>query len=79
MENEEKIKKINEVIDNIKPYLNSDGGNIEFINYDNGVVFIKLTGACGCCAYRDETIQNGILKSLQSEIPEITDVINVEI
>ncbi len=73
---EEKIKKI---IDNIRPYLNSDGGNIEFIKYENDIVYIKLTGACGFCEYRNDTISEGILRTLQNEIPSIKNVINVEI
>lgn len=72
-------EKVKEIIDNIKPYLNSDGGDIEFIKIDNNIVYVHLTGACGCCQYRNETIKNGILQSIKTEIPEIIDVINVEI
>lgn len=72
-------EKIIEVFDNLRPYLNADGGNIEFIKYDNGTVFVRLTGACGYCAYQDDTLKISLLKSLQQEIPEIKDIINVEI
>lgn len=72
-------EKINYVLDNLRPYLNSDGGDVEFIKYEDGIVFVKLTGACGSCPHRNETIKGGILQSLQSEIPEIKDVINVEL
>lgn len=77
--NEKTIEKIKEIIEGIRPYLNSDGGDINFISYEDNIVFVKLTGACGGCAYRNETIKNGVLKTLQEEIPEIKDVINVEI
>lgn len=77
--NKEIEKKIKEIIEGIRPYLNSDGGDINFINYEDGIVFVKLTGACGGCAHRNETIKHGVLKTLQEEIPEIKDVINVEI
>ncbi len=73
---EDKIKK---VLDQIRPYLNSDGGDLEFIKYDSGIVYIKLIGACESCPHRNETIKYGLLKSLQSEIPEIKDLINVEL
>ena len=73
---EERIKNI---IEEIKPYLNSEGGNIDFIKYEDGIVFVKLTGACGCCPHQNETLKNGVLRTLQEEIPEIKDVINVEI
>lgn len=72
-------EKIIEIINEIKPYLNNDGGNIEFIKYEDNIVFVKLTGACGHCPHQNETLKNGILKTLQSEIPEVKDVINVEI
>ena len=72
-------EKIKDVLNQLRPYLNSDGGDLEFIRYEEGTVFIKLIGACGSCPHRNETIKNGILQSLQSEIPEIKDVINVEL
>lgn len=77
--NESVVENIKNIIERIRPYLNSDGGDINFINYEDGIVFVKLTGACGGCAYRNETIKNGVLKTLQEEILEIKDVINVEI
>mgnify|MGYP002516147850 FL=1 len=74
-----KEKKIKEIIDKIVPYLNSDGGNLEFIKLKDDIVYIKLTGACGCCPHRNETIKYGILESIKEELPEIKDVINVDI
>lgn len=72
-------EKILELINNIRPYLNMDGGDIEFIKYENHYVFVKLTGACAHCAMQDDTIKNGIEEMLKSEIPEIEGVINVEL
>ena len=72
-------EKIIAVLDELRPYLNSDGGDIEFIKYEDNVVFVKLSGGCACCAHRNETLQNSILVALQSEIPEIKDIINVEL
>ena len=72
-------EQIIEVLDGLRPYLNSDGGDIEFLEYQDGVVFVKLIGACGHCPHKNETMQNGILASLKDAIPEITDVINVEL
>lgn len=72
-------EKIIEVINDLKPYLNSEGGNIEFIKYDNGTVFVKLTGACSYCIYQDDTLKENLLKALQEKIPEVKEVINVEI
>ena len=72
-------EKIKNIIEKITPYLNSDGGNIELVKVEDNVVYVKLTGACGCCTHGNETIKYGILESIQSECPEITDVINVDI
>ena len=72
-------EKIETVLDKLRPFLISDGGNIELVKVEDNVVYVKLTGACGCCPHRNETIKYGILESIQSECPEITDVINVDI
>lgn len=72
---EEKIKSI---INELKVYLNSDGGDVEFIKYENKYVYIKLIGACQNCIHKDQTIKNGIYEALKNEIPEIEGVINVE-
>lgn len=71
--------KIKEVIEQIRPYLNSDGGDIEFIKYEDNVVYVKLLGGCANCLYRDETISQGILETIKNEIPEVKQVINVEL
>ena len=72
-------EKIIAVLDQLRPYLNSDGGDLDFIKYDNGIVYVKLLGACGTCPHKNETIKGGLLQALKSEIPEVKDVINVEI
>lgn len=73
---EEKIKTI---IEQIRPYLNSDGGDIEFIKYEDKCVYVKLLGGCASCPHRNETITHGILETLKNEIPEIEKVINIEL
>ena len=72
---EEKI--INE-IEKLKPYLQNDGGNIEFIKYEDGNVYVKLTGACAGCSLIDVTLKEGIEELLVSEIPEVKQVIKVD-
>lgn len=72
-------EKIIELTEKLRPYLNMDGGDIEFIKYEDGYVYIKLIGACSDCIYQDNTINDGILTFYQSEIPEIQGVINVSI
>ena len=76
MKEKEIIDKIKEVLDTIKPYLYADGGDLEFIKYEDGYVYIKLLGACQGCSLADVTIENGIFETLKQEIPEIKGVIN---
>lgn len=71
-------EKINELIEKMRPYINMDGGDIEFIKYEDGYVYIKLTGACKDCMFQDNTINDGILNFFKDEIPEIKGIINVE-
>ena len=78
MNNEEVEKKILEVLDTIKPFLYSEGGDIEFIKYEDGYVYVKLLGLCQACEFADVTLQDGIFETLKQEIPEIKGVINSE-
>ena len=67
-------KRINEVIDKIRPFLQNDGGDIEFINFENGIVNIKMLGACMDCINLDSTISEGIEMILTDEISEVIGV-----
>ena len=71
------IIKIKELLEDIRPYLNMEGGDITFIKYEEGYVYVKLLGACAQCLSQDETLNNGIALMLQDEIPEIKGIINV--
>lgn len=73
--NEEKIIS---TINQLRPYLNSDGGDIEFIKYEDDYVFVKLYGACAACAFQDYTIQDNIYEALKEIVPTLKGVINVE-
>ena len=75
-ENEIEIK-IKNLIEKIRPYLINDGGNIEFIKYEDNIVYVKLTGACDGCPMFDITFKDGIEDLLINEIPEIKEVRNV--
>ena len=69
-------KKIIKVLDRLRPYLQNDGGDIEFVRYENGVVYIRLTGACSNCPLVDNTLENGIEEAIVGEIPEVIKVVN---
>ena len=70
-------KKILQIIDNLRTYLISDGGNIEFVKYEDNIVYIKMQGACANCQMLDITLKDGIESVIKDEIPEVKDVINV--
>ena len=71
-------KKIITVIDKIRPFLISDGGNIEFVKFENGIVYVKLLGHCSNCAIMDVTLKDGIEVALVNEIPEVIEVRNID-
>lgn len=74
MSNEEKII---EIINKLRPYLIGDGGDIEFVKYEDNIVYIKMLGACAGCALIDYTLKDGIEMAIKEEVPEVKEVINV--
>lgn len=73
----ETIDHIKFIIDKIRPFLISDGGDVEFVKYENGIVYVKLIGACANCEYGDSEIKDTIESILTSEIPEVLEVRNI--
>ncbi|MCK9611532.1 MAG: NifU family protein [Bacteroidales bacterium] len=72
---EELIKKVNNVIDQIRPYLEADGGNISFVELtDDNVVNVQLHGACHSCPMSIMTLKNGVEAAVKKAIPEIKSV-----
>ncbi len=74
MNSEEKIK---EIINKLRPYLIGDGGDIEFVKYEDGIVYIKMLGACAGCALIDYTLKDGVEMAIKEEVPEVKEVRNV--
>ena len=70
-------EKIIEVIDQLRPFLVNDGGNIEFIKYEDDIVYIHMMGACANCQMLDLTLREGIEAAIKEEIPTVKQVINV--
>ena len=67
--------KVEEVLDKIRPSLMRDGGNVELVDVSDGVVKVKLTGACGGCPMSTMTLKMGIERILKQEIPEVKEVV----
>lgn len=71
----ELIKKVEEVIDKIRPYLQADGGNIRFVELtDENIVNVELLGACGSCPMSQMTLKAGVEQAVRKAIPEIKAV-----
>ena len=70
--------KIIEIIKRLRPFLVNDGGNIEFIKYENNIVYIKMMGACSNCHMLDLTLKDGIEAAIKEEVPEVIEVVNVK-
>ena len=68
------IDHIKYIIEKIRPYMISDGGDVEFVKYEDGIVYITISGACADCALADGEITDTVETILTSEIPEVIAV-----
>jgi len=66
--------KVEEVLNQIRPSLRADGGDVELVDVQDGIVSVKLTGACAGCPMSTITLKNGIERLLKEEIPGIKEV-----
>lgn len=69
-------EQVQEVLDTIRPRLQADGGDVELVDVDNaeGIVKVRLTGACGGCPFASMTLKNGIEATLKRQLPQIKAV-----
>lgn len=79
MKNPAEVKsKIQLVLEHIRPYLQKDGGDVELVNVTNdGIVEVKLVGACETCAMRTMTLRAGIERAIMHEVPGIKRIESV--
>ena len=70
-------EKVEKVLAEIRPHLEADGGNIELIDIQDGVVKVKLVGACGACPMSQMTLKRGVETRLKAKIPEVKEVVSV--
>lgn len=77
MENTSTIEKVEKVINKLRPYLNRDGGDIELLDFKEGIIYVKMLGACAGCSMLDETLKEGVEQILMEEVPEVLGVQNV--
>ena len=65
------------VLNVIRPYLNNDGGDIEFVRFEDGVVYVRMLGACAGCGSLDQTLNDGVREILVENIPGVIEVVNI--
>lgn len=69
------ITKVKKIIEQVRPYLQQDGGDINFVEItDDMIVNVELTGACGSCPYSTMTLKNGVENTIRKALPEIKSV-----
>lgn len=72
------VNKIIMLIEKLKPFLMNDGGNLEFVKYENNIVYVRMMGACKDCDMMDITLKEGIEEIIINEIPEVKEVRNID-
>ena len=75
MENIE--EHINNVIHKLRPYLQRDGGDIEYVDFKDGIVYVRMLGACAGCTMIDDTLKDGVEQILMEEVPGVLEVQNI--
>lgn len=76
--NEELIEKqVKEILHKVRPYLQRDGGDVRYIRYEDGIVYVEMMGACVGCSALDSTLKDGIEAILLEEVPGIIGVENI--
>jgi len=67
-------EQVEEILDKLRPYIHRDGGDVELVDVEDGVVKLRLLGACGSCPSSTITLKAGIERALMEEIPEVVEV-----
>lgn len=78
MEHSEVVSKINEALDEIRPFLKSDGGDISFVKItDDNVVHVEFLGACTGCSVNQMTLKSGVEMTIKKYVPQVKQVVDV--
>jgi len=77
MNHEEQVKQIQTVINKIRPYLMRDGGDLEYVDFVDGVVYVHMLGACNGCMLIDSTLKDGVETILMEEVPGVTECVAI--
>ena len=71
------MENVEKVLDELRPFLMADGGNVEVVELDGPIVKVRLQGACGSCPSSTMTLKMGIERKMRECIPEVSEVIQV--
>ena len=67
-------EKVKEVLDELRPFLMNDGGNVELVKIEDNIVYVRFQGACSGCPMKQLTFKEGIEKMLLEKVPEVKEV-----
>jgi len=67
-------EKVEKALEKVRPMLQADGGDVELVDVQDGIVTVRLQGACGGCPMSQMTLKNGIERILKEEVPEVVSV-----
>ncbi len=70
-------ERVETALDQVRPALQADGGDVELVDVKDGVATVRLTGACGSCPMSTMTLQMGVERVIKEEVPEIKEVVAV--
>ena len=71
------LENVEKVLDELRPFLMADGGNVEVVELDGPIVKVRLQGACGSCPSSTMTLKMGIERKMREAIPEVSEVVQV--
>ena len=71
------LENVENVLDELRPFLMADGGNVEVVELDGPIVKVRLQGACGSCPSSTMTLKMGIERKMRESIPEVSEVVQV--
>ena len=70
-------ENVEKVLDELRPFLMADGGNVEVVEIDGPIVKVRVQGACGSCPSSTMTLKMGIERKMRESIPEVSEVVQV--
>jgi len=78
MTHEECLRKIEQVFEQLRPNVQMDGGDIEFVKFEHGVVYVKMHGACVGCPASMYTLKLGFEEALKEQVPDVMEVVSID-